>query len=124
MLRSEKPFSSGSSFVKSRASRGMTAAPQPSCCCRAVDNATDIPIKLDQFGIDRQHGPRLSLLNTVLDLLQEDREISRSQSLSRDTHDTSPRLSRNPLPSNIAGIAFSIRAVRVADCLAAAKWYR
>ena len=34
------------------------------------------------------------------------------------------RLSRNPLPSNIAGIAFSIRAARVADCLAAAKWYR
>jgi len=34
------------------------------------------------------------------------------------------RLSRNPLPSNIAGIAFSIRAVRVADCLAAAKWYK
>jgi hypothetical protein len=31
------------------------------------------------------------------------------------------RLSRNPLPSNIAGIAFSIRAALVADCLAAAK---
>jgi hypothetical protein len=31
-------------------------------------------------------------------------------------------LSRNPLPSNIAGIAFSIRATRVTDCFAAAKW--
>ena len=32
------------------------------------------------------------------------------------------RLSRNPLPSKIAGFAFSIRATRVAGCLAPAKW--
>lgn len=32
------------------------------------------------------------------------------------------RRSKNPRPSNIAGIALSIRAVRVADCFAAAKW--
>lgn len=32
--------------------------------------------------------------------------------------------SSKPLPSNIAGAALSIRATRVADCLAAAKWYR
>ena len=31
------------------------------------------------------------------------------------------RRSRNPRPSKIAGIAFSIRAVRVPDCLAPAK---
>jgi hypothetical protein len=31
------------------------------------------------------------------------------------------RRSRNPRPSKIAGIAFSIRAVRVADCFAPAK---
>lgn len=31
------------------------------------------------------------------------------------------RLSRNPRPSKMAGIAFSIRATRVADCLAAPK---
>src|SRR5262249_19286760 len=30
--------------------------------------------------------------------------------------------SRNPRPAKIAGIAFSIRAVRVAGCLAPAKW--
>jgi hypothetical protein len=38
--------------------------------------------------------------------------------------DAVQRFSSNPLPSNMAGIAFSIRAVRVADCLAAAKWYK
>ncbi len=43
--------------------------------------------------------------------------------LAIDGHSTQ-RLSKNPLPSNIADIAFSIRAFRVADCLAAAKWYR
>ena len=31
------------------------------------------------------------------------------------------RRSRNPRPSKIAGIAFSIRAVRVPDCFAPAK---
>ena len=31
------------------------------------------------------------------------------------------RRSRNPRPAKIAGIAFSIRAVRVADCLAPVK---
>ena len=31
------------------------------------------------------------------------------------------RRSRNPRPSKIAGIAFSIRAIRVADCFAPAK---
>lgn len=34
------------------------------------------------------------------------------------------RFSSSPLPSKMAGMAFSIRAVRVADCLAAAKWYK
>jgi hypothetical protein len=37
------------------------------------------------------------------------------------TRPTIYRRSRNPRPSKIAGIAFSIRAVRVADCFAPLK---
>lgn len=34
MLRSEKPFSSSRSLCRSRARRGMTTVPRPSCCWR------------------------------------------------------------------------------------------
>lgn len=41
------------------------------------DDAADVPIKLDKFGIDRQYGARLGLLDSVLDLLQKDRKVIR-----------------------------------------------
>jgi hypothetical protein len=40
---------------------------------------------------------------------------------SLDPQFTIYRRSRNPRPSKIAGIAFSIRALRVPDCFAPAK---
>jgi hypothetical protein len=51
------------------------------------------------------------------------RELDPVLMLAIDVHSIQ-RLSRNPRPSNIAGVALSILDLRVADCLAAAKWYR
>ena len=55
---------------------------------------------------------------------RDERLFRRPSRLAMNVNPFYLRLSRNPLPSNIAGIAFSIRTTRVADCLAAAKWYR
>ena len=58
---------------------------------------------------------------------RDDRLIDPNGSLPSKTPTLSPtrptiyRRSKNPRPSKIAGIAFSIRAVRVPDCFAPAK---
>jgi hypothetical protein len=44
-----------------------------------VDQTADVPVKLDQFGVRRENGPGLGLLNAGFYLFQEIRESSQNR---------------------------------------------
>ena len=89
----------------------------------SIDNDRSIFSRAVQIERGRQAQKK-----TVTSLLSHERTTEQGQfgrqqdCLSVRIHGfTSYRRSRNPRPSKIAGIAFSIRAVRVSDCFAPPK---
>lgn len=76
MLRFENPFSFGRSLCSSRRA-GDDGGPPPLFLLLIFEQAADVPVEPDQFGVHGQNGPRLGLLDAALDFLKEDREVGR-----------------------------------------------
>ncbi len=70
-FRSENPLTSGSSFFKSAASRGMNASPPSLFNLTIMDHPPDVPIHGYHLGVSRKRRFRLRRADTRLDPSQK-----------------------------------------------------